>query len=298
MRVQASEMRQAIPTPFLGAIYYGSENILKVFDHDLPLFNTDPNVDEDQNTYTMHYDGSIELNDASIYGYDQHIGVDYGLVYEPVLAAAEGSIHYAGWSNPANHRAGYGLHVQMNHTANANYRAWYGHFSSLVVETGDGINVPYSDRGRILGISGNTGNLLGCDDPVGVDPLCSAHLHFEVRQIAGNRPVNPYGWIGLEQDPPVADPWANHEEGATSYNLWQNPPAVNTNQYPSGAPVAEPPVNNYLIEVDNSNAALFSTYGECWFDGTWRECWTGVDNAAGLYGNYTQRGHKVTFSNV
>ncbi len=271
--------QEATPEPFLGPIYYGQEDVMNVFDHEFPLFGGD-NTDEPGDS-VRHYDGIIHDPPINGYGYDAHIGIDYHLVYEPVLAAANGDVVVAGWSNPANHRLLYGLHVEMIHHANTDYRVWYGHLSTLSVKTGDEILIDAADpgnRNRILGISGNTGSLLGCDDPVGVDPLCSTHLHFEVRQISGNRPVNPYGWIGLDQNPPVADPWANHEVGATSYNLWENPPVVTTNQYPSGAFVTEPPLNDYLIEVDDAvNSNLFTINGDCW---------TSVTDIEGIDGDY------------
>lgn len=58
--------------------------------------------------------------------------------------------------------------------------------------------------------------------------------------------------------------------GATSYNLWENPPSVIesvTDQYFGGTPVAEPPVNDYLddlIVVDDSDSDFFTTDGGCW----------------------------------
>lgn len=269
--VKASGLQQTTPNQFLGAIFYGDESILHVFDHELPLFNNSEG-DEDQNTFTRHYNGQTAENGVP-YSYDQHVGIDYSLYYEPVLAAADGNVNFAGWSDPANHRRLYGLHVQMNHEANTNYRVWYGHLSTLSIQTGDTILIDPLDpghRSRILGISGNTGSLQGCDEPVGVDPNCSDHLHFEVRQIAGNRPVNPYGWIGLEQDPPIIDPWSIYVDaqgtpGAESHNLWQNPPSVTTGQYGAGgASVEAPSVNEYVIQVDDSDPEFFTAAGSCW----------------------------------
>lgn len=254
-----------IPEPFLGSVYYGQKSILKVFDHNLPLF---PPL-EDGNSFVTHYDG-IEYSNSSEYGYDQHVGVDYNIVYAPILAAASGRVRYAGWSKPDNHRLLYGLHVQMTHDANPSYRVWYGHLSTLVVQTDDQITITPENIGnyeRVLGISGNTGRVIGCADPIDEDPLCGVHLHFEVR--IGGKPVNPYGWIGQGDDPwsvymvtPIGTPGTPVPAGATSYNLWATRPAVTTNQYLGDTPLTPPPLNNPLVEIDDSS--LLFTHGDCW----------------------------------
>jgi murein DD-endopeptidase MepM/ murein hydrolase activator NlpD len=95
-RVQAYQP----PATFLGPVYYGEVLILNVFDHDLPLFSTT----DDGNTYTMHYDGTQYPEGTPYYGYDQHLGVDYNLKYEPVLAAANGDVAFAGWSDETDHQ--------------------------------------------------------------------------------------------------------------------------------------------------------------------------------------------------
>lgn len=152
--IQASPLYQIPPTPFLGPIYYGQKSIVFVFDHQYPLFNGDG----DANDWVRHYDGTQK--DPPFppggYGYDSHVGIDYDLVYEPVVASATGNIAFAGWADPDNHRLSYGLHVQMTFDDNTSYRAWYGHLSTLTVETGDSITAFYDDRKRILGISCRT----------------------------------------------------------------------------------------------------------------------------------------------
>ena len=261
------------PEPFLGQIYYGTQNVWQVFDHDLPLAGEG---DGEFNDYVTHYDGTLHVpvtptpqGDPYIpggYGYDEHGGIDYSLQYEPVLAAASGSVQYAGWDNPANHRDGYGLYVILDHTLETNYDTWYGHLSVLTVKTGDSVTVDPNDpgnRNRILGISGNTGavfNASGGDCPdVEVDPTCGQHLHFEVRISGGQyKPVNPYGWIAVSPNgTPTPDPWAIYPSGATSYDIWQNKPAIivgETDQYPGGTPVAEPAVHEARMVVDDGSA--------------------------------------------
>lgn len=254
------------PDPFLGPIYYGEETILKVFDHRYPLFG------EDNYDLTVHYDGSETGDNNGYYGYDEHLGVDYSLYYEPVLAAADGTVAVAGWSDPTDHQRLYGLHVQMVHTANPNYRVWYGHLSSLTVEVGDIVDVDPVNREGIIGISGNTGRMLDGCPPVYENPLCSAHLHIEVR--INGKPVNPYGWIGS-----IPDPWANYAptatppippgtpipSGATSYDLWATYPArvASPAQYPDGPTIAEPAAPVAVRTIDDSSSDYSTTPNGC-----------------------------------
>ncbi|MBE7528997.1 MAG: peptidoglycan DD-metalloendopeptidase family protein [Chloroflexi bacterium] len=276
------------PQPFMGPIYYGQENVWQVFDHNLPCASVcdddvpPPPQGTPTNVYVIHYDGSkhdpitpTPEGDPYIpggFGYDEHGGIDYSLEYEPVLAAASGIVDYANWHNSSNHRAGYGLYIVLDHT-DTDYQTFYGHLSVLSVQEGDEITIDLNDpsnRNRILGISGNTGAAFGTGGlcgPVPNDPTCGQHLHFEVRrknQIYGV--VNPYGWIAPAG---TLDPWANYNPppptpgGATSYDLWQNEPAVDTDQYPGGTPLAEPAVNNARMIIDDGSAD-FSTIDTCW----------------------------------
>lgn len=267
---QASESLQS-PPPFLGPIYYGQKSIMKVFDHQLPIYS------EDGNVFTLHYNGTPSYDDSGPYGYDQHTGIDYYLLYAPVLAAATGTIERAGWHIPSDHRDGYGLHVRITHSGG--YTSIYGHLSSVVVQSGNPIIADPSSRQGIIGISGNTGNILGGDcPPVNEDKLCGAHLHFELRY--NGRPVNPYGWIGSTQDPwsvyvlptatigpgtPTPTPGTSTPVfgGATSYDLWATRPAVSSEQYgDSGPSVSAPPLEDPSLIIDDSSPDFSS--GNCW----------------------------------
>ena len=250
-----------MPQPlFLQAIYYDSEAVNFVFESRVSVICW---VDFDLNR-VVHYDNSVhEAPPIHPFrtGLDMmhHMGIDYGCSMS-CISGAQVLFNFAGWSDPENHRAIYGLHAQMNHDDNADYRAWYGHLSVVFVETGDHVTADYySNTERIIGISGNTGvylELIGGNCPdVGEDPLCGAHLHFEVRELATNRPINPYGWVG----PAGQDPWANYLAGATSYSLWEDgdEPAITTNNilvettqpYPDILPDTE---INYEFLIDNS----------------------------------------------
>ncbi len=260
------------PAPFLGPIYYGEKIILKVFDHRYPLFG------EDFFDSTMHYDGSESNDDSGYYGYDQHLGVDYNLKYEPVLAAANGTVALAGWSVPSDHRKLYGLHAQIIHNANLNYRVWYGHLSVLTVKTGDAVYVDPANRIGIIGISGNTGSVLGDCPPVYENPICGAHLHIEVR--INGKPVNPYGWIGTFPDPwsvyvqptvttmpgtPTPTPGTPTPAGATSYDLWLQYPArvANPAQYPDGHTIIEPTAPVAIRLIDDSDSEYSTLPSGC-----------------------------------
>jgi len=271
---QAAELFQV--DQFLGPIYYGSTDVWNVFDHDLPLYDI-----EDGNDWVLHYDGV--RYDPPIpfgFGYDQHRGIDYGLRYVPVLAAADGTVFRAGWTNPQDHRSSYGLHVRLQH--DNDYATIYAHFSSLAVRTDDNVEVDPESRQGILGISGNTGACFSggelCPD-LG-DPEhpaawnCAPHLHFEVRDPQG-RVTNPYGWIG----PAGQDPWEQRQvepqPGTASHNLWRDPPRINTGQYSTGAEVVEPPAPEPLVTIDDGDDAYSETPGNCM-----------QDNSGGWNGNF------------
>lgn len=279
------------PVPFLGPIYYGDVSVLKVFDHRYPLWESV--FGDDGNSQTMHYDGSIPDDETGPYGYDQHTGIDYGLHYQPVLAAYPGEVTYADWSDKDNHRTGYGLYVKLEHKEEyEKYQTLYGHLSSLTVQFGQNILVDPENREGILGISGNTGAVTGSCPDVENNPLCAAHLHFELRY--QGKPINPYGWInGIMSDPwavysvtttPHATPGGSPTPtprtitGATSYDVWLDHPAnsnANT-QYPRGTPVAEPPAPVAARTIDDADPEFTTDPQSCMQSST----------TGGLYGTF------------
>ncbi|MBX3056977.1 MAG: peptidoglycan DD-metalloendopeptidase family protein, partial [Anaerolineae bacterium] len=284
----ASATLQSTPQPFLGPIYYGRRDVLNVIDHDLPCASVCD--DGPLNFHVLHHNGirydavtatPNPLHTATPdgwppptpyipdpgFGYDEHAGVDYLLKYVPVIAAADGDVLVANWANPSNHRGGFGLHVQLDH---GTYTTLYAHLSVITVAQGDSVSADPAERNSIIGISGNTGSVLGGCPDVGTDPLCSAHLHFEVREGSGYKPVNPYGWTAPIE---TVDPWSVYinpqgtPAGAVSYNLWATPPALVSyaDQYPGTnvPPVSEPAVNNARMIIDDGSAD-FSTIDTCW----------------------------------
>jgi murein DD-endopeptidase MepM/ murein hydrolase activator NlpD len=239
------------PQEFLNPIFYEDEEISSIFDHNLPLPAQGEEDDPDGNECTQHNDGSLCRDNPPFgLGYDGHNGIDYDLNYKPVLAAANGIATEANWVHPTNHQLGLGLRIEIEH--DNGYVTKYGHFSAIMVKKGQPVLADASDRKNIIGISGSTGNSTG------------SHLHFGVTNAEGID-VNPYGWEGVEGQ----DPWEAHADGAASYDLWHQYPAITTGQFlPPGAVINEPPVSGYyLIEMDDSDPEYFVKDGNCWTEG-------------------------------
>lgn len=201
---EATRARQA-STPFLGPPYYGSHARYSWFDHEYPTYGDPPNCPvPDPNDICgtisredgLRTPGTLDDCVGQVSCYSGHDGIDYTMVYEPVLAAADGSVYLAGWQNPANHRQGYGLRVRLDH--GNGYHTIYGHRSAVIVGQAGGPTVV--DRGDQIGTSGTTGSSTG------------PHLHFEVRH--NNIRTDPYGWNAPSGTP---DPW---ETAVTSHDLW------------------------------------------------------------------------------
>lgn len=175
---------------FLTLPFRGSHLVTSIFDHCSPDYIPDGRV--------CRYDGAVALagRGADWRGYprtagaknylyyDGHDGMDYSLYYEPVLAAAGGTVAKAGWDVPGCATCGFGQQVLIDHGNGFTTR--YGHLSRVEVAAGQRVA-----RGQVLGVSGNTGASTG------------EHLHFGVYRTLGMVPVDPYGWTGA----PGADPW-------------------------------------------------------------------------------------------
>ncbi len=135
--------------------------------------------------------------------YDGHDGMDYGISYRPVYAAADADqIIYAGWWDPQNHKINLGIYVRLHHSNG--YNTYYGHMSSVAVQSCSTPGCTFVPHGEMLGISGTTGNSSG------------PHLHLLVRN-PSNKSVDPYGWKGSG-----ADPWVNNQRES----LWVAYPSL------------------------------------------------------------------------
>src|SRR5688572_6061488 len=176
--------------------------------------------------------------------YDGHDGVDYGISYRPIYAAADADqIVYAGWWDPQNHSINLGIYVRLHHPNG--YSTYYGHMSSVAVQACFPPGCTFVPHGEWLGISGTTGRSSG------------PHLHFTVRNPAG-RSVDPYGWRGSG-----ADPWVHNQRES----LWVAfPSIVNADVYPSGPPLVFPPVPAPGIIIDDGTAGFDEIPDECWQD--------------------------------
>lgn len=122
---------------------------------------------------TTPYYGSFAISQ----GYNPpHNGYDFLLRYDPVLAAASGTIERVRWFNGdpqcingGQQICGYGLHIYIQHLAAGGYRTRYAHLSATAFDldpndVGTGVGT-----GQVIGTSGNSGWSTG------------PHLHFEVR---------------------------------------------------------------------------------------------------------------------
>lgn len=226
-------------TPFLKRPYYGGGDsglaVNAMFDHWCPDYaeaqgltsgcsfaqHTINGVNSNGIGRFLKYDGQTpSIVCPSSNCYSGHSGVDFNMIYQPVVAAAAGQVVYAGWQF-TNHDSGLGLMITLEH--NNNHRTRYGHLSMVRYMVGRNITGNWQ-----IGTSGTTGNSTG------------PHLHFEVLFRIGNNwfVKDPYG------APPV-DPWRNFS-GVISEWLWINPPSARTNQPPTY-------YGDYTLDNDDNN---------------------------------------------
>ncbi len=227
-------------SPFLISPYFGNKPITSYYDHTLP--------NQTQNQNVQYFNGALgttpgcDANFNRAYAttsgqclyYDGHEGIDFGLAYEPVLAAASGTIAFRGWANGSNRAAGLGLYIQIQHVISVNgqpvsYFTNYGHLSAAAVSVGQAVQA-----GQIIGTSGNTGN------------STAAHLHFGVVN-QNNQNTDPFGWTPGSTDP----------SGANSTCLWKDGEWVNTQNCGGvNRPIPQPVDGQQTIQVadttDNS----------------------------------------------
>jgi murein DD-endopeptidase MepM/ murein hydrolase activator NlpD len=197
--------------PFLIPPYHSFVPIISYFDHDLPDFEQDGliqlangmsiRVGPRNSPFPTAADFPAYWSDRLrqyIY-YDGHNGYDFGLVYQPVYAAAAGRVIFAGWNYPDAPTHGYGQMVMIDH--GHGYITLYGHFSHILVHRGQHVHA-----GQEIGVSGNTGHSSG------------PHLHFTV--FHNCTPTDPFGWSG-----PGPDPLTLYRGESSTY-LWRRSPAL------------------------------------------------------------------------
>src|SRR5438445_4183992 len=179
---------------FLTLPFMGPHIVTSLFDHCFPDYGTNGRVCRYDGVEATSQVGGPDPSFSEGYAqtpgghdylyYDGHDGYDYGLTYEPVAAAAPGTVMYANWLDPNCHECLSGMTIEINH--GNGLLTFYGHLSRIDVAKGQ-----YGRRGQVIGLSGMTGTATG------------PHLHFGVYHTNGGGPVDPYGWGGS-----YADPWS------------------------------------------------------------------------------------------
>jgi murein DD-endopeptidase MepM/ murein hydrolase activator NlpD len=251
--------------PFLYPPYPGTASQESVFDHSTPNYTFDNKViaftgDEANRTCPSPeppgtpppQPGVCNAGSGGYWSYslgtwlyyDGHDGVDYGIAYRPIYAAADSDqVVYAGWWDPQNHKINLGIYVRLRHSNG--YNTYYGHMSSVAVQACFAPGCTFVPRGEMLGISGTTGNSSG------------PHLHFLVRNPSG-RSVDPYGWKGSG-----SSPWIHNQRES----LWVSFPSLTyygREIYPSGPDLAYPAAPLTGIIVDDGTLAFDETPDGCW----------------------------------
>ena len=258
--LQPTETAQAQqPSPFLITPYWGTKTQTAYFDHQYPTYTACPNA----NTNGLCPPGFPNMVSYTSVGrsYDGHDGNDFWLVYQPVLAAANGIVTKAQWDVVNCHHSwnngiscGYGLTVEILHSNG--YYTRYGHLSAVNVSLNQQVTA-----GQIIGTSGNTGN------------SSAAHLHFGVLT-ANRQPIDPFGWSGQG-----ADPWQVYS-GVGSWCMWSDGEWANICGGVSH-PIVEPlRGSEIIVNVTTDNTGGFSKG----FGGLW------VNPCTGNCGNWTAGG--------
>lgn len=270
---QVSARPAQLVTAFLYPPFYGRASEESIFDHSFPDYSTSDSKVVTYQGETLNKNcpsprpaGTAPPNGLCDYGYggywsyqlgayifyNGHDGVDYGVSYRPLLAAADATqVAYAGWYNPQDHRSNLGIYVRLKH-ANG-YDTWYGHMSAVAIQSCATVNCANIAHGDVIGTSGTTGNSSG------------PHLHFRVTSPLG-KAIDPYGWAGQVG----LDPWAYNQRES----LWVQYPNISAstaNVYPSGGSLVEPsaPALGYLVDdFDNR------------FDQIPADCWTVITTSA------------------
>jgi murein DD-endopeptidase MepM/ murein hydrolase activator NlpD len=275
--LQSPQQSHAQEIDLLSPPYFGTTRVWNIFDHEYPNYNGTPpgetrnmvHNDNQRLDHPVHQGGP-----GNIYctGYSGHDGIDYGLHYNYVRASHSGIVNKAGWAS-TNHQLSYGLHVVLQTTYNdITCQTVYGHLSSILVKAGSGgINSPVAE-GKIIGVSGDTGN------------STAPHLHFSVRREgedgSGLFVVNPYGWNGT----PALDPWDALGNEPPSVDLWKSYPSIQAYStciqlpYPDGTEIpypvsgdpplvptiTSPPYTVIVDDNDNNNPPRFTVNGPGW----------------------------------
>ena len=181
--------------------------------------------------------------------YNGHDGIDFGIEYRPVFAAADADqVAYAGWTDPMDHSYSLGLSVKLHHSNG--YTTSYGHMSAVAIQSCGSVGCADIPHGELIGYSGSTGNSTG------------PHLHFGVGSPA-KKSVDPYGWWAED----YADPWPYDQRNS----LWVQYPSVipyygsSATVLPTdGVPLPYPAPASNAIVVDDGSSGFSESPSGCW----------------------------------
>ena len=217
---------------FLTLPFMGPHIVTSLFDHCYPNYVVNGRVCRYDGTVATASQGGPDPTFTEGYAqtpaghdflyYDGHDGYDYALTYEPIAAAAPGTVYWADWLDPNCHTCLSGLTVEITH--GNGLLTFYGHMSQIYVRKGQQVR-----RGQVIGISGSTGTATG------------PHLHFGV-YVANSgvpTPVDPFGWSGGYPDPYAYD----------RADLWQG-------GSPRFAPITMPHVSASAVPDPNDSSAI------------------------------------------
>ncbi|MCM1316536.1 MAG: M23 family metallopeptidase [Prevotella sp.] len=108
-----------------------------------------------------------------------HDGLDLvGLDSKEIHSTVNGTVHYAGWENSANHSQGFGKFVCIRGTDDNFY--YFGHLSEIRVKVGDTVRIT-----DVLGVEGNTGYSTGSHCHYCVRPQFTSGNALNVSEISG-----------------------------------------------------------------------------------------------------------------
>ena len=108
-----------------------------------------------------------------------HDGLDLvGLDSKEIHSTVNGTVHFAGWENPANHSQGFGQFVCIKSADGKFY--YFGHLSEIRVSAGQTVKIT-----DVLGIEGSTGYSTGSHCHYCVRPQFCKGNALNVSQISG-----------------------------------------------------------------------------------------------------------------
>lgn len=112
--------------------------------------------------------------------HSSHDGLDLvGLDSKEIHATVSGTVQYAGWENPNNHKQGFGQYVCIYDRVTKLYY-YYGHMSIIKVKTGDIVKCT-----DVIGIEGDTGYSFGSHCHYCARPQFRAGCCDDISKISG-----------------------------------------------------------------------------------------------------------------